>query len=154
MATSVIEQITQIPILKALDPQELDIVGKQMKATKLKKGKILFNEGEQGEGLYFIVDGRLDILKRTVSESYVFLNSIDKGRSIGEMAIIDKLPRSATVRAFTDVKLLVLTQEGFESLLEEHPRIGIKILKGIARLLSLNLRKTSGRLAEYMLPLT
>ena len=50
-------------------------------------------------------------------------------------------------------RLIVLTRKGFDLILRLHPEIGIKILKGIALLLSTNLRKTSDRLAEFMPPL-
>ena len=71
-----------------------------------------------------------------------------------DMAVIDEFPRSATVRARTKATLLMITRGHFDTVPEEHPRIGIKVLKGITRLLSQSLRKTSSRLADYMLPLT
>ena len=73
---------------------------------------------------------------------------------MGEMSVIDQLPRSATVKATTKSTLLKLSQEKLNYLLVEHSSVGVKILKGIARLLSMNLRKTSSRLADYMLPLS
>jgi CRP-like cAMP-binding protein len=69
------------------------------------------------------------------------------------MALIDKLTRSASIRACTSSSLIVLTRKGFDMILKLHPEIGIKILKGIASLLSINLRKTSDKLAEFMPPL-
>jgi CRP-like cAMP-binding protein len=53
----------------------------------------------------------------------------------------------------TKSTLLILTRKDFEKLLEQHPQIGIKILKGLAKLLSMNLRKTSSLLADHMLPI-
>ena len=82
-------------------------------------------------------------------EKYMFFNKVE----IGEMALIDKLMRSASVRACTTSGLIVLTRKGFEMILKLHPDIGIKILKGISSLLSINLRKTSDKLAEFMPPL-
>jgi CRP-like cAMP-binding protein len=70
------------------------------------------------------------------------------------MSILDNFPRSAAVRARTKATLVTLSRDSFESICDEHPRIGLKIVRGIARLLSLGLRKTSSRLADYMLPLT
>lgn len=82
------------------------------------------------------------------------ISSLHRGRSIGDMAVLDNFPRSATVRSRTKATLITLTRDSFETILDKHPRIGIKMLKGLARLLSLNLRKTSSRLADYMLPVT
>ena len=69
------------------------------------------------------------------------------------MAIIDKMPRSATVRARTKAALVTLTLSGFDSICDDYPKIGIKIMKEISRSLSINMRKTSSRLADYMFPI-
>ena len=74
--------------------------------------------------------------------------------TIGEMSVVDNFPRSATAKARTETSFLTLTQKNFDEILKNHPEIGIKILKGISRLLSLNLRKTSSRLADYLLPVS
>ena len=69
------------------------------------------------------------------------------------MAVIDEFPRSATVKARTKSTLLTLSRDNFNYIVEGHSSVDVKILKGIASLLSMNLRKTSSRLADYMLPL-
>ena len=94
------------------------------------------------------------MLKKNEKGKQVTLTALGKGRSIGEMAVIDDFPRSATVKARTKATLVILTRANFEKILDEHSKIGVKILKGISRLLSMNLRKTSSRLADYMLPLS
>ena len=68
------------------------------------------------------------------------------------MAIIDDYPRSATIKAWANSTLVTLTREGFEQILDQHSAIGIKLLKEISRLLSMNLRRTSSQLADYLLP--
>jgi len=68
------------------------------------------------------------------------------------MSIIDQTNRSATVRASKDATLLLLSRKGFDAILDNHPRIGIKILKKMTRLLSMNMRRTSSLLADYIKP--
>ena len=101
----------------------------------------------------FVADGALEVAKQSITGESVVITELRRGRSIGEMSVIGDFPRSATVKALEEAKLIVLTQRSFELILEEHPRIGIKVLKGISRLLSLSLRDTSGRLADSILPL-
>jgi CRP-like cAMP-binding protein len=84
----------------------------------------------------------------------VLINTLGRGKSIGEMSVIESLPRSATAKARVDTRLFILSRPAFELVLSRHSNIGIKLLKGIATLLSDNLRKTSCRLAEYMLPIS
>ena len=104
----------------------------------------------------YLLEGELEVIKESAVEGKegIVISTLSKGQSIGEMSVIEKTPRSATVRARTATTVLTLSADGFDIILEKHPRIGIKILKGISRLLSMNLRKTSARLAEYMLPLS
>jgi len=75
------------------------------------------------------------------------------GQSVGEMAIIEGIVRSATDKAKTDGSLITLKREDFDTLLEEHPKIGVKFLKGISCLLSKNLRKMSVEIINLMLPI-
>ena len=153
MADAIIDFLINIPLFDSLKGKELDILAANMKFIELRKGDILFEEGEKGDYVCFVVDGILDVMKSTESGKRVVLTDLQKNRSIGEMAVIDDFPRSATVKARKNSTLVILTRQGFDAILKEHSEIGVKILKGLARLLSMNLRKTSSRLADYMLPI-
>jgi CRP/FNR family cyclic AMP-dependent transcriptional regulator len=142
------------PLFDGLKTNEIKNIAKHLSFIELSKDEILFKEGEKGNCVCFVVEGTLDVIKQSLTGESVIITALHRGRSIGEMSIIDDFPRSATVKARTQVKLVILTREDFDLLLEENPQVGIKILKKISRLLSLNLRKTSSRLADYMLPLT
>ena len=119
----------------------------------LDAGQLIFSEGDTGDFVCFITKGILDVLKKNEKGKNAVIASLNRGRSLGEMALLDDYPRSATVRAKTRSTLLILTRKGFEQVLEKHPQIGIKMLKGLAKILSMNLRKTSSLLADYMLPM-
>jgi len=142
------------PLFDGLKTNEIENIAKHLSFIELSKDEILFREGEKGNCVCFVVEGTLDVIKQSLTGESVIITALHRGRSIGEMSVIDDFPRSATVKARTQVKLVILTREGFDLLLKENPQVGIKILKKISRLLSLNLRKTSSRLADYMLPLT
>jgi len=146
--------LTNIPLFDELKRAEIKGISKHMDFIELKKEEILFREGEKGNYVCFVVEGTLDVIKQALTGESVVITALHRGRSIGEMSVIDDFPRSATVKARTDSKLIILTKEGFDLILGKDPQLGIKILKKISRLLSLNLRKTSSRLADYMLPLT
>ena len=145
--------ISQIPIFDSLDGDEIKKLITHMGFFTAAAGDILFEEGEEGEHMCFIVSGAVDILKAVDDGGQVVLTTLKKGRSVGEMAVIDSLKRSATVKARVETNLLVISKTQFETLLKSQPVLGIKILMGIAQLLSQNLRKAATRLADYMLPL-
>jgi len=146
--------ILNVPILGKLKDKELKIIEKYMNLIEVSAGEIVFKEGDRGDYVCFILDGSLDVLKKSETGESIVISTLSRGRSIGEMAVIDELPRSATVKACTKSILITLSRDNFNYILEEHSTIGVKILKGISRLLSMNLRKTSSRLVDYMLPLS
>ena len=150
---SIVDFLIDLPLFDALQGHELKVIARHMNYFELEPGELLFREGDKGDSVCFVVEGALDVYKESASGGDVVIATIPKRRSIGEMAIIDNTPRSATVRARTDTSLVALTEKGFDQILDEHPKIGIAILKGLSRLLSMNLRKTSSRLADYLLPL-
>jgi CRP-like cAMP-binding protein len=152
------ETVMDFPIYPALfngfNDDELSIISDHMTLMELDKDDILFREGDSGEYVYFVVDGKVDVIKKTSRGINIVIATLSKGRSIGEMSVIDASPRSASVKALTKATLAKLGQRDLASILENYPEIGIKVLKGISRLLCKSLRKTSSQLANHMLPIT
>ncbi|MFA5902387.1 MAG: cyclic nucleotide-binding domain-containing protein [Desulfobacula sp.] len=149
---TVIDYLTQIHLFDELIGDELKVAATHMNYLEMKKGQYLFKEGDNGDYVCFVVEGEIDVIKQSASEKKVKIATLPKGSTLGEMSIIDHTPRSASARAGEDTTLILFSQKGFNKILDEHPKIGIKILKGISRLLSLNMRRTSSLLADYMLP--
>lgn len=154
LSGAVIDLLINIPIFDKLKSDELKAVSRYMNFMDFEPRETVFNEGDRGDYVCFITKGALDVVKDNEKGKQVVITSLGRGRSIGEMSVIDDFPRSATVKAKTKTTLVILTRKGFEKILDDHPAVGVKILKGISRLLSMNLRKTSSRLADYLLPLS
>lgn len=153
MSEHLSDHLRQVPIFAGLAEAELAAVEGFLSLRTITAGDFVFREGEKGDHVCFVADGQLEVIKFNHIGQTVVIARLARGDSIGEMSLIDQLTRSASVRARSASHLVVLTRDAFARLLEEHPGIGIKILKGIAHLLSANLRKTSDKLAEFMPPL-
>lgn len=153
LSKAVSDLLIDIPMFDQIKSDDLKIISRRMNFMDFEPREIIFSEGDKGDFMCFVTTGSLDVFKRNEKGKEVVIATLGKGRSIGEMAVIDDFPRSATVRAKTHSTLVILTRKGFEQLLEQHPQIGVKMLKGLAKLLSMNMRKTSSLLADYMLPL-
>lgn len=147
------EFIINLPLFEGLNKEELVVVASHMSFLELGAGETLFNEWDKADHICFVEKGSLDVMKKSGPDSYDVLSRLQRGRSIGEMSIIDNFPRSFTVIAHTDVRLATLSRESFESILAQNPLIAVNLLKGLARLLSQNLKKTTCRVADYSLPL-
>ncbi|MBE0582636.1 MAG: cyclic nucleotide-binding domain-containing protein, partial [Desulfofustis sp.] len=116
----------------------------------LQRGEFLFVEGDRGTFMGFVVSGVLEVLKKSETGENMVIARLTKGSSIGEMALIDKSTRSATVMAKQATTMVTLTEKGFDLLTQKSPALGVKIMQKIARLLSLNMRRTSSKLADLM----
>ncbi len=129
--------------------KEMDVLINYMSLYELKRGEFLFKEGEMGQYVAFLIEGRLDVLKKSITGIDIAITSVTKGYSIGDMSLLDKTPRSASIRASSKATLAILPQSAFKVILKNHPAIGIKILCGFARFQTENLRKTSNQLNAY-----
>lgn len=157
MKEAITDFLTTFSFFDSLDERDLTLVSGHLHLFEIDPGKIVFREGDKGDCVYFVLEGELDVFKEAlgpgrIGVDRVRITTLTKGKSIGEMSVIDRTHRSATVKARTKALLIGMKLEGFDYICEEHPRVGIKILKGISRLLSMNMRKTSSRLADYLLP--
>ena len=143
-----IEMTEAIPLFDRIESEQIKTIATHMEIMTLDEGQQLFAEGEHGDYVCFIVSGTLEVFKQSQHGRMIFVSTLYRGRSIGEMALTDTFPRSATVIARTPCTLLVITREGFDQILEECPRAGVSLLKSLSRVLSLYLRRTSGQLAD------
>lgn len=105
---------------------------------------IVFKEGDPGDALYIIKSGKVNILKRTSAGTDLILATLGKEAVIGDMAVIDDMPRSATVMTVQDTIFYVITKSDFKNLLTNNPEISFQILK----MMTERLRKTNTSLKE------
>ena len=142
--------ILTLPLFDAFKTDELDTLARHMNHMEIMRGEHLFLEGDQGDFMCFVVRGLLDVLKKTSAGDYRVITRLGKGNTIGEMSIIDKAPRSATVIARQPSVVILLTKKGFDILTDRYPSLSVVLLKKIMRLLSLNMRLTTSKLADKL----
>jgi CRP/FNR family cyclic AMP-dependent transcriptional regulator len=153
MRKEIIYYLVEFPLFDDFNGKQLNIVAEHMNYYDIDEGEILFKEGEKGNYICFVLDGVIDILKKSLTGESIVIAVLPKGHTFGEMSILDNFPRSETARSPTKSSFLTLTKMSFDMILKEYPQIGITILKGISKTLSQNLRQTSSLLADYILPI-
>lgn len=139
-----------LALFDSFNVDELKLLAKHMSYIQLQRGEFLFVEGDKGDFMGFVVQGVLEILKKSALGENIILARLTKGSLIGEMALIDKSPRSASVVCRQPTTMLTLTAKGFDKLTEKSPSTGVKFIQKISRLLSLNMRRTSSKLADML----
>lgn len=130
--------LKRIPIFAHLTYNELVKVVGLTQLARIKAGDAFIKEGQQGDELYVVLAGEVEILK-----GGAVIVTLKAGAHIGEMALIDNAPRSATVTAKTDVNLLVMRREEFFNLIRTEPVIATKLLWSFVQVMSGRLRETN-----------
>lgn len=108
-------------------------------------GEHIFREGDLGTEMYIVHEGRVEIAKAVGDESKV-LATLEKGDFFGEMAILEDLPRAASARALTDVKVLMINGSTFDQMLRTNPEIAVRMMRKLSR----RLRETDQLLREAL----
>ena len=149
---AVLDMLVSSPMFNDFEPDELQLLSDYLFAYRAIKGTVLFNEGERGQYMCLLIDGKVGIYKEddatTARKKQVA--TVRKGKTLGEMAIIDGLPYSATAIADEPSRLIIITKKDFELITSQQPRLANKSLIQISRLISQRLRQTTGILLDYL----
>ena len=129
-------------LLSRLPEEDLARLAEAMEETRFPAGTEILKEGDAGDRMFLLLEGSVEVLKTTpYGEPYVTASLKDSFHcSFGEMALIDRGTRSATVRAKTDCRTLSLSAEQFRRFCREYPAVGVELLLGVSATLVRNLR--------------
>ena len=133
------EVFRKIPLFSELSDSELDAVVALASTNNVPKKSIVVQEGEAGNALYVILNGSVKISYYAPDGREVVLSLLQEGSIFGEMSLLDKQPRSATVSTLEDSRLSQIRQSDFERLLMDQPQIALKLLTEVVS----RLRRTS-----------
>jgi len=126
--------LRRVPIFGGVDDENLTKVANITSEKTYSKKNIVFHEGDYGDALYVIKNGRIKIAKVAIDGREKTLTILKAGDFFGEMAIFDDMPRSATAESMdNDVRLLSINKNDFERLIIENPSIAIRIMKDLTR---------------------
>ncbi|MFH1258291.1 MAG: cyclic nucleotide-binding domain-containing protein [Elusimicrobiota bacterium] len=131
--------LEKISLFYGLSPKALMRVLNIVHYKKYFVGETVFSEGQEGKVLYIIKTGEV-----TVSKKNKIICKLYPGDFFGEMALLEEIPRSATVKVSKDSELLLVYKVKFDELLEDNAKIGIKLVYNLAKILSFRIRQTTG----------
>jgi len=138
--------LRQAPLFSALDDEAASALRSSMNELRLRRGEVLFREGDSGDRLYVILEGKIK-LGRTSPDGRENLLAIQgPGQMFGELSLFDPGPRSASVTAITDVVFLSLSHEDLLRWLEGRPAVA----RGLLAQLAERLRKANDVVADLV----
>jgi SulP family sulfate permease len=138
--------LEEIDLFRGRSAETLAALAACMDARTYAGGERIFAAGDTGDELFLIRRGAVRIVLAGVEGSEHHLATFRRGNFFGEMAFLDREPRSAVAVAARETELFVLSRARFDQLAGEHRRLGMAVLDGIARALALRLRRTDQEL--------
>jgi CRP/FNR family cyclic AMP-dependent transcriptional regulator len=123
-----VDHLQQVSLFSACSRKDLQLVAKRAEDVRVQAGKAIVTEGETGHEFFAIISGtaRVERHGRKIA-------TIGPGDAFGELALLEKAPRNATVIAETDMELVVLGQREFAGIVDEVPGFARKLLAGMAK---------------------
>lgn len=127
------DTLKHVDLFVGLDKKELRHIANSCQERKFSAGTVLMKQGDTGAGLFVITGGHVKISQETDPDrAEEDLGTAGPGEVLGEMALLDDLPRSATVTAVDDVTALLLPIWDFRTSLRANPEIAVKLLAALS----------------------
>jgi CRP/FNR family cyclic AMP-dependent transcriptional regulator len=142
---------TDIPLFEELNRREKQDVSDVLQHKTYKKGELVFQQGNPGTGLFIVMTGSVDVQQEEDDGTILHLASAKPGEFIGELALLDDSPRSASAVAVDDTSVVALYRTDLLALAEGRPRLGVKILMQLSQIVAERLRRTNRALKEVRL---
>ena len=140
------EVVRRAPLFTALDDAAAVSLRASMDTVKIAKGSILFKEGDDGEHLYVIIEGKLKLGTSSGDGRENLLSILGPGEMFGELSLFDPGPRTSTATAVTDAKLLSLSHEKVIPWLKQNPEVSLQLLARLAQ----RLRRTNEAVGDLV----
>jgi len=140
------DAVKKAPLFTALDDASATSLRASMTEVKLSRGQFLFKEGDVGDRLFLVVNGKLKLGATSNDGRENLLSILGPGDMFGELSLFDPGPRTATATAVVDSKLLALVHDQVIGWIKEHPQVSLQLLGRLAQ----RLRKANDVLGDLV----
>jgi len=136
--SELVDMLQNVPIFSGMPKKELKAMAHSFVERTFDAGTVIESEGDKGVSFYLIVEGAVNVRKGTKS-----IAKLSRGQFFGELSLLDKGPRSATIEAIEPTKCLVMTAWIWSGFLETQPKLAVPVMRELAR----RLRETDQKLS-------
>ena len=126
-----IDALKQVPLFSRCSKKELGEIARIADEIDLREGKVLTREGGRGREFFVLLDGSADVRRNNRK-----IKTLGSGDFLGEISLVTKAPRTATVTTTSPVRALVVSEQNFRRLLENSPQVQVKVLEALAERLA------------------
>ncbi|TNE72677.1 cyclic nucleotide-binding domain-containing protein [bacterium] len=137
------EILKKIPIFQDLNKRELKIIARILYERTYEAGEYMFETGQPGAAMFIIKDGQIQITRNSKSGEELVLATIGNGEFVGELALLDSSPRSASAFVTKQTIALAIFRSDLEKLFDNNPELGNKVMRRLATVIGLRLKATN-----------
>ena len=138
-----VELLRRVPLFAGIEPGKLKLLAFTSEVVTYQEGQVVMRQGDIGDSAYVIINGDAEVSVSTPSGD-IPVAKLHDGDFVGEIAILCDTPRTATVKAASELKTLRIRKEPFFELLKQFPEMAIEL----TRLLAERLTRTTAELVE------
>jgi len=146
-----IKPLKENVLFKGFDDDEIAAIAQVVEEKTMAASTPLFLENMKAESMYIVVSGAINLTKMLSEGETKTLTTMGPGDYFGEMALIEDGPRPVSALISEEAKLLVIKRSGFDQLMEQSPKLAVKIVIGMYRTLSDRVRDSSPRIQEMLM---
>ncbi|MPY71160.1 MAG: cyclic nucleotide-binding domain-containing protein [Alphaproteobacteria bacterium] len=138
-----VDLLRNIPLFSKVDPSKLKLLAFASERLTFAPGQELFRQGDSGDAAYIVIAGEAEVLVDAPGGP-VAVARVGKNDLVGEIAILCDVPRTATVKALSNVVTLAISKDLFFQMVSEYPQFAIEVMRELAE----RLDRTTGQLRE------
>src|SRR3954452_4393531 len=138
--------LAEVPLFAALDEDATAALTAAMTTRDLERGHVVFNEGDAGDRLFVVLDGKVKISRTASDGRENLLSVLGPGEMFGELSLFDPGPRTATATTVTQSRLASLDHDDLRPLLLERPEVSVHLLQALAQ----RLRRTNEAMVDLV----
>jgi CRP/FNR family transcriptional regulator len=138
--------LSSLPLFAALDEEASTVLREAMTSREVPRGHVVFREGDAGDRLFVVMDGKVKISRASSDGRENLLAVLGRGEMFGELSLFDPGPRTATATAITDSTLASLDHDDLRPVLLDRPAVAVHLLRALAQ----RLRRTNEAMADLV----
>jgi CRP/FNR family transcriptional regulator, cyclic AMP receptor protein len=146
--TNRIEILKKIPLFSDLRGRDLKVIDSMVYERRYDSGEYMFETGQPGAAMFIIEEGEVQITRLNAAGEEIVLARLRNGEFLGELALLDNSPRSASALVVKATKALAIFREDLDKLLDSHPDLGGKVMKKLAVIIGIRLKATNEMLMK------
>lgn len=152
MSQALVDFFARLPLFEPLNRDELLEILRGIRPVDLKAGQFLMRQGEPADAMYVVDAGNLAVELVTPQGQRIEVDRLWQGAVIGDLGLIDGRPRTASVRALADSRLLRIDRNEFEFLMRNNRPAAYKLVRSICRTVCERLRRTEDEIETLLRP--